>query len=69
MGYELDDSKRHANILKHGLDFAAAVKIFGGWFTETEDQRRDYGESRYRGPETAPLNRAFGCSPRPPLLF
>jgi uncharacterized protein len=27
-GFEWDDSKRRANIVKHGLDFADAVEVF-----------------------------------------
>jgi uncharacterized DUF497 family protein len=48
MDFEWDEAKRLANILKHGIDFVAASKIFDGWFIETEDRRRDYGEQRYR---------------------
>ena len=48
MDSEWDEAKRRANILKHGLDFVAAVKVFDGRFIETVDERRDYGERRYR---------------------
>jgi uncharacterized DUF497 family protein len=48
MDSEWDETKRRANILKHGLDFVAAVKIFDGWFIEAVDQRRDYDERRFR---------------------
>jgi uncharacterized DUF497 family protein len=48
MASEWDEAKRRANILKHGLDFVAAVKVFDGPFIETEDRRRNYGERRYR---------------------
>ena len=41
MDSEWDEAKRRANILKHGLDFVAAVKVFDGWFIETADERRD----------------------------
>ena len=34
MDSEWDEAKRRANILKHGLDFVAAVKVFDGWFIE-----------------------------------
>jgi uncharacterized DUF497 family protein len=48
MDYEWDEAERQANILKHGIDFVAAVKTFDGHFIETEDSRRNYGEQRYR---------------------
>jgi uncharacterized DUF497 family protein len=32
MDSEWDAAKRQANILKHGIDFVAAVKIFDGQF-------------------------------------
>ena len=48
MDYEWNETKRRANISKHGIDFVAAAKIFDGWFTDAEDRRRDYGERRYR---------------------
>lgn len=47
MDFEWDESKRLANILKHGIDFVDAIGIFTGHVTETEDQRRDYGEHRF----------------------
>jgi len=46
MDYEWDEDKRQTNIVKHGIDFVAAVKIFDGRFIETVDLRRDYGEQR-----------------------
>jgi uncharacterized DUF497 family protein len=48
MDSEWDEAKRHANILKHGIDFVDAIEIFARQFIETEDRRRDYGEQRYR---------------------
>jgi uncharacterized protein len=48
MDFEWDEAKRQANILKHGIDFVDAIRIFEGRFTENEDQRRNYGERRYR---------------------
>ncbi len=47
MDFEWDEAKRLANILKHGIDFDDAVRIFAGWVIHSEDQRRDYGERRY----------------------
>ena len=51
MDSEWDEAKRQANIVKHGIDFVAAVKIFDGPFIENEDHRRAYGEQRYRALE------------------
>src|SRR5260370_29453337 len=48
MDFEWDETKRQANILKHGIDFVGAVTIFTARFIATEDLRRDYGERRYR---------------------
>ena len=48
MDFEWDEAKRQANILKHGIDFVDAIGIFAARFIETEDERRDYGERRYR---------------------
>ena len=46
MDFEWDEAKRRANILKHGIDFADAIKVFDGEYIE--DSRRDYGERRFR---------------------
>jgi uncharacterized protein len=48
MAFEWDDTKRLANIQKHGIDFADVEQVFAGSFIETEDLRRDYGEKRFR---------------------
>ena len=48
MDDEWDEAKRQANIEKHGIDFVAAVKIFDDQFIESEDNRRPYGERRYK---------------------
>ena len=45
--FEWDPAKRDANLRKHGIDFARAVRIFEGPVLEREDRRRDYGESRF----------------------
>jgi uncharacterized protein len=47
MDFEWDEAKRLANILKHGIDFADAIAVFSGRFTEAEDLRRVYGERRF----------------------
>ncbi|HEY5608826.1 MAG TPA: BrnT family toxin [Alphaproteobacteria bacterium] len=46
MEFEWDPAKNAANIAKHGIDFAGAVKIFSGDTVEYSDIRRDYGEIR-----------------------
>jgi uncharacterized protein len=48
MDFEWDETKRQANILKHGIDFVDAIGIFAGRFIESEDVRRDYGKRRFR---------------------
>ena len=48
MDFEWDEAKRLSNILKHGIDFADAIRIFGSEFIESEDLRYDYGEHRFR---------------------
>ena len=45
--FEWDENKRLANIDKHGIDFADAVKIFDGFITKKQDTRADYGEERF----------------------
>lgn len=47
MQFEWDENKRQANIEKHGIDCADAVKIFDGFVSSQEDLRADYGEKRY----------------------
>jgi uncharacterized DUF497 family protein len=44
-----DESKRQANLAKHGLDFADAEKVFAGPMALLEDTRNDYGEQRMIG--------------------
>lgn len=48
MEFEWDEAKRQANITKHGVDFANVIGIYLGRLMETEDTRRNYGESRFR---------------------
>lgn len=47
MRYEWDESKRRANIRKHGLDFVGVEEVFGGKMMTTFDDRFDYGEERF----------------------
>ena len=49
MNFTWDETKRQANLLKHGLDFADAEKVFSGPMVLFEDQRNDYGEQRMIG--------------------
>jgi uncharacterized DUF497 family protein len=42
-----DEAKRFANIEKHGIDFADVPSMFDGDVITFEDQRSDYGETRY----------------------
>jgi uncharacterized DUF497 family protein len=42
-----DETKRRANIRKHGIDFADAPKIFEGLTFTAEDDRETYGERRF----------------------
>jgi uncharacterized DUF497 family protein len=44
-----DESKRQANLAKHGLDIADAYKVFAGPIVLFEDTRNDYGEQRMIG--------------------
>lgn len=43
-----DDSKREANLAKHGYDFPDLAELFDGRFVVTRrDERFSYGEPRY----------------------
>jgi uncharacterized DUF497 family protein len=44
--FEWDPPKNRANLQKHGIDFADAITIFGGFCIEGPDERFDYGEAR-----------------------
>jgi uncharacterized DUF497 family protein len=46
MKYEWDDEKRLANVVKHGVDFADACRLFEGPFMIMTDDRLNYGEAR-----------------------
>lgn len=46
MEFEWDDAKDQANVVKRGIAFATATRIFGGVTLMREDSRRDYGEAR-----------------------
>lgn len=48
--FEWDETKRRANIRKHGLDFADAQRLFAGMpLLVTPDTNGDYGEERWFG--------------------
>ena len=49
MRYTWDDAKRQSNLIKHGLDFSDAPKVFAGPLVLFEDGRHDYGEQRMIG--------------------
>jgi uncharacterized DUF497 family protein len=46
MAFDWDAAKNAANIAKHGIDFADAIRIFDGPVLERADTRRNYGEAR-----------------------
>ncbi|HAO33693.1 MAG TPA: BrnT family toxin [Candidatus Competibacter sp.] len=43
-----DESKRQANIRKHGIDFAGCEAIFDAPLVTDEDDREAYGEQRLK---------------------
>lgn len=45
---EFDEAKRQKILLERGLDLADASQVFAGDFVEIEDDRKDYGEARFR---------------------
>lgn len=49
MRFTWSETKRKANLKKHGLDFADAERIFSGPMVLIEDKRRHYGEQRMIG--------------------
>ncbi|MFZ4541968.1 MAG: BrnT family toxin [Rickettsiales bacterium] len=44
--FEWDETKRQANLAKHGVDFRLAALVFAGPTLEAPDEREDYGEDR-----------------------
>jgi uncharacterized DUF497 family protein len=46
--FEWDEAKRRRNIVERGVDFRLVTRIFEGRTVEAADDRRDYGEARYR---------------------
>ena len=49
MKFTWDETKRQANLQKHGLDFADAEQVFAGPMAVFEDTRAAYGEQRLIG--------------------
>jgi uncharacterized DUF497 family protein len=49
MRFTWDESKRLANLSKHGLDFRDAEQVFVGPLVLVEDIRHHYGEQRMIG--------------------
>jgi len=49
MRFTWDETKRKANLQKHGLDFADAEKVFDSPLVLLEDSRKGYGEQRMIG--------------------
>ncbi len=49
MKFEWDAQKNEINIVKHGLDFADAPRIFRLPMLVNLDERKDYGEDRRTG--------------------
>ena len=47
MRFEWDPAKRIVNVQRHGVDFELATRIFEGPVLERQDDRRDYGETRW----------------------
>lgn len=45
--FEMDEIKRQANLLKHGVDLIEAAEIFADFFISRIDRRTDYGEVRF----------------------
>ena len=47
MRFEWDETKRKANIVKHGFDFVDAEEVFSQPIYTVKDARFDYGEVRF----------------------
>ena len=47
-GFEWDEVKNRVNLEKHGIGFERASQIFDGPILRLEDNRRVYGEIRYK---------------------
>lgn len=47
MDYQWDEHKRISNVRKHGIDFRDAAAIFAGDTVLMEDDRFEYGVTRF----------------------
>ena len=47
MEFDWDESKRKANLQKHGIDFVGIDRLFDDETVTVLDDRFDYGEQRY----------------------
>ncbi|MDN5940702.1 MAG: BrnT family toxin [Nitrospira sp.] len=47
--FEWDETKREANIAKHGIDFSDVSEMFSSLMLVGPDSRKDYGETRKIG--------------------
>ena len=47
MRYEWDETKRLINLQQHGIDFADLLSLFAGEMVVLEDDRYEYGETRF----------------------
>jgi uncharacterized DUF497 family protein len=47
MEFEWDETKRLANLRKHGIDFIDIPVVFEGDIVTVEDDRFNYGEQRF----------------------
>ena len=48
MKIEYDEAKRLRILAERGVDMAEAETVFAGHHVEVEDDRKDYGEQRFR---------------------
>jgi len=47
--FEWDEEKNRENIRRHGIDFADATEVFSHPMLTNVDDRKDYGEDRWKG--------------------
>ena len=48
MDFEWDEAKSRRNLAKHGISFEEAARTFAGPVFREVDDRRTYGETRFR---------------------
>jgi uncharacterized DUF497 family protein len=49
MDFEWDEAKNRRNLAKHSIGFEEAARVFAGRMFREVDDRRTYGETRFRG--------------------